>query len=60
MSRSIIDRGSIIKPEGSVLKPDILGSATRKGNYKLLSKDAETPPYLSPNKKSQVESFNNI
>ena len=49
LSRSIV--GSIVKPEGSILKPD--GGSATKANYKLHKKeDLESPPHLEMHKMS--------
>ena len=56
LSRSII--GSMIKPEGSILKPD--RSSESKATNKVPSKNAGSPPHLSIHEKSQVENINNI
>ena len=53
----------MIKPEGSILKPDIRGSESKTTIQKIQSKDAHSahsPPCISPYKKSQIESLNNI
>ena len=54
----------MIKPEGFVLKDEIKNSKEMKVNSRvgqpLLQQDSFVNSGLSPFKKSQVESFNNI